>query len=312
MHGESALQSLDLFDRRRTEGAVRNVVELDEIDVAERAGAEVDERLHFGVGVIDAVNHCELVGRAPTGLFDVFLDSLVEAEQRELFDAGHKLVARGLDGRVKRNGEGELFGKLGEATDSRDNAASGHGEVASADGEAIRVVEHAKSLDGVVEVGKRLTLAHEHDAGHPFSEVAGNMEHLIDHLLGGERSGKAGEAGRAERAAHGATRLRGNADGEFVAVGHADGLDGDAVGKLEQILARAVFGDLLDELGGDFEGEGFGQRLAEARREVGHFVERTNVLFVDPFVELLGAKSRLSEFLHEVFEVIEIELTNIA
>ena len=59
---------------------------------------------------------------------------------------------------------------------------------------------------------------------------------------------KPDRAGRAERAAHRAAGLRREADGEPVAGGQADGLDGRAVGEVEQVLARAVGGVLaLDE-----------------------------------------------------------------
>ncbi len=74
VHGQTTLQRLDLLDRRRAERAVGNVVHLDEIHMAKRAGAEVDKGLHLRVGVVDAVDHGEFVSRAAPGLLDVLLD----------------------------------------------------------------------------------------------------------------------------------------------------------------------------------------------------------------------------------------------
>lgn len=45
MHGQTTLQRLDLLDWRRAERAVGNVVQLDEIHMAKRAGTEVDKGL---------------------------------------------------------------------------------------------------------------------------------------------------------------------------------------------------------------------------------------------------------------------------
>lgn len=138
------------------------------------------------------------------------------------------------------------------------------------------------------------------------------MEDLVDHLLRGERAGKARKTRGTEGAAHGASSLRGDADGKLVAIGHADRLNRDTVGEFEQVLAGTVLGDLLHKLGGDFESKGFGERLAAGRQAGCHLVKRTDVLLVNPLVKLLGAKRGLPELFHELLEVIEVELTNIA
>lgn len=208
MYGETTLKGLDLFDWRWAEGAVGDIVQLYEVDVAERSRAEVDKRLHLGVRVVDTIDHREFVSRAPTGFLDILLDSLMEAKQRELLDPGHELVARALDRGVQGDGEGELLGELGEAADAGDNAAGGDCEVAGADGESRGIVQHAESLDGVVEVGEGLSLTHEDDTRDAFTEVARDMEHLVHHLLGREGAGEARETGGAKCAAHGATSLR--------------------------------------------------------------------------------------------------------
>lgn len=186
MHSEPALERLDLLDGRRTERTVGNVVELNQVDVAERSGTEVDERLHLRIGVVDAIDHGELVRRAATGLLDIQLNGLMETRKRVLLDSGHELVARALDGGVERDGEGELLGQLGEAPDARDYAAGRDSEVTGADCESIRIVEDSQCFDDCVEAGEWLALAHENDACHALAEIAGDMQDLIGHFLSGE------------------------------------------------------------------------------------------------------------------------------
>ena len=311
VHGEATLQGLDLLDGRRSERTVSDVIQLNKVDVAHSAGAEVDQCLHLGIVVVDAVDHGIFIGGTATGLLDIGLDCLMKTRECVLFNAGHELVARGLDGRVQGNSERKLFGKLGETLDARDNAAGRDGEMAGTDIEPLGVVEHAESGDGLVEIHERFTLAHEHHAGNTLAKIASNMENLIYHFLRGERAGEAGQAGCTESASHGAPGLGGDADGELVPIGHADGLDRDPIGKLEQILAGAVLGDLLDKLGGDAEGEGLVQLLAQGCGKVCHLIERTNVLLMKPLIELFSAKRRLAQLGHELLELIERELADI-
>lgn len=105
--------------------------------------------------------------------------------------------------------------------------------------------------------------------------------------------------------------MGGDADCELVAVGHADGFNGDAVAELQQVLAGAVLRNLLDKLLGNIEGESLGQLLAQRSREIGHVLKRTDVLLVNPFVELLCAESGLAEFFDEVLELLKGEKTYI-
>ena len=249
--------------------------------------------LHLRVGVVDAVDHGEFVSRAAPGLLDVLLDGLMQAQKGELFNAGHKLIARGLNRRVKRNGKRKLLRQFRKAAYARDDAAGRDREVTCADRESLGVVQHAKCLNGVVEICKGLTLAHEDDACNTLAEVTRNVEDLVDHLLRGERAGKTCKTRGAEGTAHGASSLRGDADSKLVAIGHADRLNRDTVGEFEQVLAGTILGDLLHKLGRDFESKGFGERLAQAGRQVGHLVKRTDVLLVNPTLKPLGAKRGL-------------------
>lgn len=223
VHLQALLQGLDFFHRRRLHQAAGRVVELDEVHVAQRTLAEVDQRFHLGVRIVDAIDHGELVARTTSGLLDVQLDGLVQAGERVLLHTGHELVARGLYGGVQRDSERELLGKFGKAADAGDDTAGGDRQMACSDCEAVGIVEDAQRSDGLVEVGERFALTHEDDARDSLIEVACDMEHLVDDLAGGEGTGKPVETGGAKRAPHGAARLRGNADRKLVARGHPDG-----------------------------------------------------------------------------------------
>lgn len=213
---------------------------------------------------------------------------------------------------MKRYGEGELLLDLAEALDAGDDAARRNGEVASTDLKAAGRVEHAEGGERLAVIRERLALAHEHNTRHTLIEVIGNMKDLVDHLAGGKGPREAEHACRTERAPHAASRLGGNADGKFVASGHADRLDGNAVGELEQVLARAIAGNLLGNLLGRIEGEELGKLCSERLGKVRHIIKRTNVLIEDPFAELFGAKNGLTEFGGQLLQVLRRKIADIA
>ena len=94
MHGESSLERLDLMDRRRFEKRAWGIVQLDKVDVAKRARAEVDKGIHLGGRVVDAINHSELVARATTSLFHIGLQGLMKALKSVFLNTRHEFVAR--------------------------------------------------------------------------------------------------------------------------------------------------------------------------------------------------------------------------
>ena len=128
------------MNRRRLERTALDIVELDQVDVAQRALAEVAERLHLGVCVIDAIDHGIFVCRTAAGLFGVELKGLVKAQKRVLLDAWHKLIAGGLNGGVQRDGERELLRNVDKLTNTRNNAAGGDGEMTCSDTDTVRVI----------------------------------------------------------------------------------------------------------------------------------------------------------------------------
>ena len=68
---KTTLKVFNLMNRRRLERTALDIVELNQIDMAQRALAEVTECLHLGVGVIDALDHGVFVRRSAAGLFGV-------------------------------------------------------------------------------------------------------------------------------------------------------------------------------------------------------------------------------------------------
>lgn len=183
--------------------------------------------------------------------------------------------------------------------------------MASADTDAVGVVENSQRLENLVIVGKRLTLAHKDDARGTLSKVVGHMKHLVNDLLGGQRALEAVEAGSAKGAAHTAAGLGGNANRKLVTTRHTDSLDGNAVVVLEEILARAIFGHLLGEFRRRVEGKCLFELLAESLGKVGHIVKRTNVLLKDPFDELLGTESGLAKFGNELANIVLAQVANV-
>lgn len=91
---KAALKILDLMNRRRLERAALDAVKLNQVNVAQCSLAEVAERLHLGVCIIDALDHGVFIGRAAASLFGVELKRLVKAKQRVLLNTGHELIAR--------------------------------------------------------------------------------------------------------------------------------------------------------------------------------------------------------------------------
>ena len=139
--------------------------------MAKRALAEVAERAHLGIGVVDALDHGELIRWATTGLLRIELKSLVETRKGVFLDTGHQLVTGLLDSRVQRDGEGELLRLVGKGADAWDDARGGDGKVPRADSRALGGVEPPEGGERRVVVGERLSLPHEDDASGTHAEI---------------------------------------------------------------------------------------------------------------------------------------------
>ena len=76
------------------------------------------------------------------------------------------------------------------------------------------------------------------------AQVAGQVQDLLDDLARVEVAGQPAPGGGAEAARHGAAHLRGDAESGVRLHGYHDALDPVAIAQGEQMLARAVPGDL--------------------------------------------------------------------
>ena len=133
------------------------------------------------------------------------------------------------------------------------------------------------------------------------------MEHLVDHLACGKRAHEARHTRGAEGATHGATGLRGNADGKFVTTRHANGFNSGSVGKREQIFAGAIARHLASGLGRSTERVALIELLAKCLGQVGHLIERADVFLEEPLTDLFGAKRRLAQIGDELGEIFGFE-----
>ena len=113
---------------------------------------------------------------------------------------------------MQGNGKRELLGDVGKFANTGNNAAGRDGEVAGSDADTVRIVKDAQCLENLVVVSKGLALAHEHYTRRALTKVVGNMEHLVNDLLGGQRTLETVQTGSAKGAAHATTCLGGNAD----------------------------------------------------------------------------------------------------
>ena len=272
--------------------------------MAERSAAEIAEGVDLLLGIVDAADQRILVGRPATGLVNVLAKSSIEVHEGIAFHTGHERVARLLHGRVQRNRERELLGLVGETQDLGDKTAGGDRKMACSDIERVGVVELAQSLEGGVVVSEGLALSHEDHARHTRVEIVAHVHGLLVDLTGRERAGEPVLTRRTKCATHCTTSLCRYANGELSSCGgHAHALYGSSVGKAQQILAAAVLGDLAGNLGSTKRLDAGRQRLAQRFGQVGHLIRRRSTLVPNPVLDLLGAKRRLTELLHELQEL---------
>ena len=280
------------------------VVELDQIDVSKGPAGEVAKGLELGVIVVHATNEGVLVGWPSASGLDVLAHDLMKSLERVLLDARHDEVARGLDGRVKRDGQRELLGFLGEATNHGNNTAGRDRKVTGTNACALGRVEHAQCLENLVVVVERLTLAHHHDARRSRLEVFAHVHDLVINLGCLEGALEATLARGAEDASHAAASLRGDADGQAVSRGHANALGLRAICIAKQILSASVIGDLAGHLVRSSKGAALCKICAKSCGNVRHLLEVGDVVLPNPVLDLLGAKLGVAKLVHKLEELL--------
>lgn len=161
-------------------------------------------------------------------------------------------------------------------------------------GPLARVYEF-QSPHRLVVVGERLSHAHDHDVGY-FAEFS-REKILGDDFVGRKRADHAARAAGAERAAHRAAHLGGNALGEAACGGNENRLDAVAVVKADEQFRRSVFGARRVENFGvrerKFRFQGFAEILGQCRGAV----PVVDVIAVKRLKNLVGAKRPQAAFL---------------
>ena len=167
------------------------VIELNEIDVRQSSTAEIAKGVELGLRIVNTTDEGILVRRTTTSGLNILAHDFVKMRERVLLHARHENVARRLNGGVEGDGEGELFGLLGEAPDHRNDSAGRNGKVAGTNAKTVGGVEHAQGFEDFVVVIEGLALAHHDDAGSTRLEILADMDNLVIDFRCGERTGEA-------------------------------------------------------------------------------------------------------------------------
>lgn len=157
-------------------------VERNQVDVAEHALAELDERIDMLIIVVDAIDGGVFESWTASRKFAISPDLIVQKVERHRAHPGHELVACLLYGGVKRYGERELLRFLGEPLNALEDTAGGNGDVPCSNAEEGRIVHETKGIDNRVVVVEGLALPHGNDIAHPLREILLHEFDLIEHL----------------------------------------------------------------------------------------------------------------------------------
>ena len=136
--------------------------------------------------------------------------------------------------------------------------------------------------------------------------------HLPRDLSGRQVPNQSHFPGQTERASHGASDLRRNAERLSRGIGDEDGLDLPVVGERQHELLGAVFGDVTPRDLGRGDSELVGQLLAQGATEVGHAREIGHASLPDPTEDLAGVKPRVAVLLEERFELGQFEFAEVS
>lgn len=159
-----------------------HLIERDEVDVAHHSSTEVDECIDVLVIVVDVLDERVLESGASLRGVAIALQRVPQLLERDALHLGHELVARFLNGGMKRDCKRVLLGLFPKASHAIDKATCRDGDVPSSDSEAVCGVHAPKRLDDGVVVEKRLSLTHANHIGDALAEVIHHEPDLIEHL----------------------------------------------------------------------------------------------------------------------------------
>lgn len=310
-------------------GEALDVVVGDKIDFGVEESGEVGEGFGVGEVVVDPSKEDVFEGDHAAFTFEVMAAGSGEFGEGILAVDRHDAAADLIGGAMEGEGEAELFGFVGEATDLGGEAGSGDGDFAGAEAIAPGGVQEAEGGEQVVVIGEGFAHAHDDQVVHPSFAVRGGMvwgggvqavptfggEDLADDFIRGEVTFPAVQSAGAESAAVGATDLGGDADGVAIGAiaveggigGDEDTFDEGAIGEAPEELTGGIGGALQAGEGGKAELEGFGQALAEGFGEIGHLVPAVGGARIQPLEELIEAPGGLMPILESLGELIAVQ-----
>ncbi len=175
------------------------------------------------------------------------------------------------------------------------------------------VVQDAQGFHHRVVVVQRFAHAHEHDVERLVVQTKRVCEHphLPGNLAGGQIANEPHLPGQAERARHGASDLRRDAERHGGGIGNEHRFDLLAVGEPEQELLGAIRGLLA----GDDDRRGNAAVVLDGRSQtlgqVGHGRDVGDAALVDPREHLARAKAFLSAGREDGLEFGQVELGQI-
>ncbi len=192
----------------------------------------------------------------------------------------------------------EIF--LFQAEDPGNDPAGRQRHISLADIVPVLIGQHANEAYDIVIIVERFAGPHADDVRDPFPGHALDSVDLPEHLARSEIPRKPADRRRAERTAHPAADLCGNADRIPVLILHEDALDIVPVPHpVEDFHGPVYFRDLgRDRLRRGEEGFP-GKLFPKGFREVRHLGKRHRVLLIDPVIDLTCTELLLAESQNE-------------
>ena len=181
---------------------------------------ELCKRFCVRFAVVFAFHHGVFIGHAASGLLKEIPARLHELLQRIPPVDRHDRAAPFVGGVMERNGKCQTCFPVGKRPDARHDAAGRNCHMPQAHPAPLRGGKQLQKPHDIVEIVHRLADAHEHQPGNFHARIALCLRDLEEHF-GREKIPDIARNGRcAERAAHLAAHLRGDAEPPAVVVVH--------------------------------------------------------------------------------------------
>src|SRR5215218_875923 len=245
-------ESLGIRPRGGREARVRPV-EAEQVQVVERMVEEFRQGLDVARPVVDAFEQGVLEEELAARPCHEIAGGVHQLGDGMAGCYGHDLTPLFLERGVEGDRQMKLLGLVCETPDLLYQPTGRYRDMPRRQPETVRVVEDSERSECRVVVEHRLAHTHDHDVGYFLRcDVPGADEDLLGDLARREVPLDPQKPRRAERAAHRASDLRGDAHRAPGLLGDHDRLYSVAVAGVEEILSRAVgsHGDTLQSENG--------------------------------------------------------------